>query len=131
MTRSQYLALAWWKLRQKGRQLRDGHLSLLQRRADRWAQGWSRTADWPGSLACWLDRAGGGTFWLPLEEADEWARAGWTDEDERREILRWLLWDNHKLTSYTATERFMRHFRGNHEVRLGALCLFRVRGRHY
>ena len=28
--------------------------------------------------------------------------------DERREIMRWLLWDNHKLTSYTATLRFMR-----------------------
>src|SRR6185369_1998278 len=29
---------------------------------------------------------------------------------ERREILRWLFWDNHKLTSYTATYRFMRVF---------------------
>ena len=28
-------------------------------------------------------------------------------EDERREILRWLLWDNHKLTSYIATLRYM------------------------
>ena len=27
---------------------------------------------------------------------------------ERREILRWLLFDNHKLTSYTATYRFLR-----------------------
>ena len=35
-------------------------------------------------------------------------RFGARDDDERREILRWLLWDNHKLTSYTATFRFMR-----------------------
>jgi glutathione S-transferase len=35
-------------------------------------------------------------------------RFGPAGEDERREILRWLLWDNHKLTSYTATYRFMR-----------------------
>jgi len=35
-------------------------------------------------------------------------RYGWRDDDERREILRWLLWDNHKLTSYTATYRFLR-----------------------
>jgi len=35
-------------------------------------------------------------------------RFGWQDEDERREILRWILFDNHKLTSYTATYRFMR-----------------------
>ncbi|MEO8486582.1 MAG: glutathione S-transferase [Betaproteobacteria bacterium] len=35
-------------------------------------------------------------------------RFGPVGDDERREILRWLLWDNHKLTSYTATYRFMR-----------------------
>ena len=37
-------------------------------------------------------------------------RFGATNEVERREILRWLLFDNHKLTSYTATYRFMRAF---------------------
>jgi glutathione S-transferase len=37
-------------------------------------------------------------------------RFGPADEAERREILRWLLWDNHKLTSYTATYRFFRNF---------------------
>jgi glutathione S-transferase len=31
-------------------------------------------------------------------------------DEERREILRWVLFDNHKLTSYTATYRFMRTF---------------------
>ena len=35
-------------------------------------------------------------------------RWGAADEGERREILRWLLWDNHKFTSYTATFRFLR-----------------------
>jgi len=35
---------------------------------------------------------------------------GWESEDERREILRWLFWDNHKLTSYIATLRFMVNF---------------------
>ena len=40
--------------------------------------------------------------------ADTLQRFGWRDDDERREILRWLLFDNHKLTSYTATYRFMR-----------------------
>ena len=38
---------------------------------------------------------------------------GAADEDERREILRWILFDNHKLTSYTATYRFMRTFATN------------------
>ena len=32
------------------------------------------------------------------------------DAAQRREILRWILFDNHKLTSYTATLRFMRTF---------------------
>jgi glutathione S-transferase len=35
-------------------------------------------------------------------------RFGWRDDAERRDILRWLLFDNHKLTSYTATYRFLR-----------------------
>ena len=42
--------------------------------------------------------------------AETTAQFGAADGDERREILRWLLYDNHKLTSYTATYRFMRTF---------------------
>jgi len=42
--------------------------------------------------------------------AEALGRFGARDGAERREILRWLLWDNHKLTSYTATYRFMRTF---------------------
>jgi glutathione S-transferase len=37
-------------------------------------------------------------------------RFGPQDDDERREILRWTLWDNHKLTSYIATLRWMLNF---------------------
>src|SRR3979490_2594417 len=32
------------------------------------------------------------------------------DEDERGEILRWILWDNHKLTGNIATLRFFLQF---------------------
>lgn len=42
--------------------------------------------------------------------AGEFGRFGAENEDERREILRWLLFDNHKLTSYTATLRFLMAF---------------------
>ena len=42
--------------------------------------------------------------------ADCLGRYGADNEDEEREILRWLLFDNHKLTSYTATLRFMLTF---------------------
>jgi glutathione S-transferase len=42
--------------------------------------------------------------------AESLGRFGAGEAVERREILRWLFWDNHKLTSYTATLRFMRTF---------------------
>ena len=42
--------------------------------------------------------------------AETLGKFGPGDAAERREILRWLLWDNHKLTSYTATYRFLRTF---------------------
>lgn len=45
--------------------------------------------------------------------ADTLGRFGARDPEERREVLRWLLFDNHKLTSYTATLRFMRTFAKN------------------
>ena len=32
------------------------------------------------------------------------------DEQERFELLRWLFWDNHKLSSYLATYRYRRAF---------------------
>ena len=42
--------------------------------------------------------------------AARFGQFGPDNDDERREILRWLLFDNHKLTSYTATLRFMLTF---------------------
>ena len=47
--------------------------------------------------------------------AQRFPQFGPDGEDERREVLRWLLFDNHKLTSYTATYRFMRTFATNPE----------------
>jgi glutathione S-transferase len=42
--------------------------------------------------------------------AERLGKFGAADADERREILRWLLFDNHKLTSYTATLRYLMTF---------------------
>ena len=42
--------------------------------------------------------------------AEQLGRYGANGDAERREVLRWLLFDNHKLTSYTATCRFLRTF---------------------
>lgn len=40
--------------------------------------------------------------------AEQLGRFGGETKEEKREIMRWILFDNHKLTSYTATLRFMR-----------------------
>ncbi len=45
-----------------------------------------------------------------LRLAERHGRFGGTTEDERQEILRWLFWDNHKLTGYMAMYRFQRAF---------------------
>ncbi|HTJ06302.1 MAG TPA: glutathione S-transferase family protein, partial [Caldimonas sp.] len=42
--------------------------------------------------------------------AEQHGRFGGRDADERREVLRWLFFDNHKFTSYFATWRFMKSF---------------------
>src|SRR5262245_60282204 len=45
-----------------------------------------------------------------LKLARQFGRFGGESEAEQFEILRWLFWDNHKLTGYMATYRFMRTF---------------------
>ena len=42
--------------------------------------------------------------------ADRHGRLGGATDADRFEILRWLLWDNHKLTGHLATYRFLRAF---------------------
>jgi len=42
--------------------------------------------------------------------AETLGRFGPSNASERRDSLRWILWDNHKLTGYAATYRFMRTF---------------------
>jgi glutathione S-transferase len=45
--------------------------------------------------------------------AERHAAFGGRNADERQEVLRWLLFDNHKFTSYFASFRFMKAFGGN------------------
>ena len=42
--------------------------------------------------------------------ADQTGKFGGSDKTEEYEILRWILFDNHKFTSYIATHRFMLTF---------------------
>jgi glutathione S-transferase len=53
---------------------------------------------------------------------------GHITEAEEYEILRWVLFDNHKLTSYTATERFMRHFQKKVDDPAGQFIYARAQG---
>lgn len=48
-----------------------------------------------------------------LRLAARFGRFEGRDEAERFEVLRWLFWDNHKLTGYMATYRFLRAFTRN------------------
>jgi glutathione S-transferase len=45
-----------------------------------------------------------------LSLAERYGNFGGQSESERFEILRWLFWDNHKLSGYMATYRYLRAF---------------------
>jgi len=45
-----------------------------------------------------------------LKFARQFGKFGSETEQEQFDLLRWLFWDNHKLTGYMATYRFMRTF---------------------
>jgi glutathione S-transferase len=60
--------------------------------------------------------------------ASVFGRFGWKGEEERREILRWLLWDNHKFTSYIGTLRFLLRFQKTGETAATELLRARVKG---
>ncbi|WP_458757229.1 glutathione S-transferase family protein [Afipia sp. TerB] len=45
-----------------------------------------------------------------LQLAERYGQFGASSPDERFELLRWLFWDNHKLTGYVAPYRYQRVF---------------------
>jgi glutathione S-transferase len=68
--------------------------------------------------------------------AEKTGRFGPESEGERREILRWILFDNHKFTSYFATLRFMIGLQGAPEspvtdfLRARAVSAFQIVEKH-
>jgi glutathione S-transferase len=58
--------------------------------------------------------------------AERYDRFRGENEDERFEVLRWLFWDNHKLTSYMATYRFLRAFTASPDATILAFLRRRV-----
>jgi glutathione S-transferase len=47
---------------------------------------------------------------------------------EKNEVLRWILWDNHKLTSYIATLRFLVNFQKTGETPVTEFLRGRMKG---
>jgi glutathione S-transferase len=76
------------------------------------AGGVTRTAEWRQTVNEMDDGHRRLTQTAPilLALAERYGQFGGGSEEERFEILRWLFWDNHKLTGYMATYRFMRAF---------------------
>src|SRR2546423_15202733 len=60
-----------------------------------------------------------------LKLAKQFGRFGGESEQEQFEVMRWLFWDNHKLTGYMATYRFQRTFTPSPDPRV--LAFFRKR----
>ena len=60
--------------------------------------------------------------------ASVFGKFGWKDEAERREFLRWLLWDNHKFTSYIGTLRFLLQFQKTGETPVTEFLRGRMKG---
>jgi glutathione S-transferase len=104
-------------LRALGVQWRPVHLSFAD-----FAGGATRSAAWRegvnemGEVPVLEDESGRKTTQsgvLLTMLAEQHGKLGGRDADERREILRWLFFDNHKFTSYFATWRFMKSFAAN------------------
>jgi glutathione S-transferase len=53
-------------------------------------------------------------------------RFGWDNDDERREILRWMLFDNHKFNGYIGTLRFLTTIQKTGETPVAAFLRGRV-----
>jgi glutathione S-transferase len=60
-----------------------------------------------------------------LHLAERYGRFGGESTKEQFEVMRWLFWDNHKLTGYMATYRFQRTFTPSPDPRV--LAFFRKR----
>ncbi|WP_022724392.1 glutathione S-transferase family protein [Rhodopseudomonas sp. B29] len=80
--------------------------------------GVTRTADWRASVNQmgeipvleWQGRSLTQTGPILLRLAEAYGRFGAINDDDRYAILRWLFWDNHKLSGYMAVYRYLRAF---------------------
>jgi glutathione S-transferase len=73
---------------------------------------WRRTVNPMGEIPVLEDNGAGLTQTAPilLRLAEKYGRFQGADDAERFEVLRWLFWDNHKLTGFMASYRYLRAF---------------------
>jgi glutathione S-transferase len=62
-----------------------------------------------------------------LQIAEQYGRFGGNSEADRAEVLRWLFWDNHKLSGYVATYRFFRTFTPEPDPAVQTFLVRRIR----
>jgi glutathione S-transferase len=74
--------------------------------------GWRRTVNAMGEIPVLEEDGARLTQTAPilLKLAEQYGRFGGENPEEQFEMLRWLFWDNHKLTGYMATYRYIRTF---------------------
>lgn len=77
-----------------------------------WTPEWRRTVNAMGEIPVLEDQGESLTQTGPilLRLADRYGRYGGVSEAERFEVLRWLFWDNQKLSAHMAAYRFLRTF---------------------
>ncbi len=77
-----------------------------------WTDEWRRTVNPMGEIPVLVEDGATLTQTAPilLRLADRFGRFGGSNESERFEILRWLFWDNQKLSGFMAAYRYRRAF---------------------
>jgi glutathione S-transferase len=93
-----------------------------------WTPEWRRTVNAMGEIPVLEENGVKLTQTGPilLHLAQKFARFGGADDGQRFEVLRWLFWDNQKLSSYMATYRFLRTFTENTDPAVLAFLRRRV-----
>ena len=73
---------------------------------------WRRTVNAMGEIPVLEEDGARLTQTAPilLKLAEQYGRFGGENSEQQFQVLRWLFWDNHKLTGYMATYRYIRTF---------------------
>ena len=88
-----------------------------------WTQEWRATVNPMGEIPVLEEDGRKLTQTAPilLRLSDRFGRFGGRNEAERFEVLRWLFWDNQKLSGFMASYRFLRTF--SQGSRPGGACM--------